>query len=255
MRDYIWADSTPIAMITKDPTTGTETVTYLHTDYDDTPRMATNQSGTILWRWEGVFGDTLPSPNGVDVTVRYPGQTYDSETGLFYNWNRYYDPGTGRYGSSDPIGLRGGLNTYAYGNLNPLQFIDLAGLCFTIKFPIDYYSHSTESWGGPGRWHMTAVDASGGGEDEEIGLPFWTVRCFCSSETTGKRTHTYRIKWRAIVTCMNCGKLSVHTRDYWGDTWTRVSPLSKFKQHFFAWYIINENFADYDCEQKCASLN
>ena len=91
-------------MITKDPTTGTETVTYLHTDYDDTPRMATNQSGTILWRWEGVFGDTLPSPNGVDVTLRYPGQTYDSETGLFYNWNRYYDPGTGRYVSSDPMG-------------------------------------------------------------------------------------------------------------------------------------------------------
>ena len=119
MRDYIWADSTPIAMITKDPTTGTETVTYLHTDYDNTPRMATNQSGTILWRWEGVFGDTLPSPNGVDVTLRYPGQTYDSETGLFYNWYRYYDPSTGRYVSSDPIGLWGGLNTYSYVSGNP----------------------------------------------------------------------------------------------------------------------------------------
>ena len=128
VRDYIWADSTPIAMITKDPTTGTETVTYLHTDYDDTPRMATNQSGTILWRWEGVFGGTLPSPNGVDVTLRYPGQTYDSETGLFYNWNRYYDPSTGRYISSDPIGLAGGVNTYTYTDDNPLRYIDPLGL-------------------------------------------------------------------------------------------------------------------------------
>ena len=129
MRDYIWADNTPIAMITKDPTTGAETVTYLHTDYDDTPRMATNQSGTILWRWEGVFGNTLlgpPSP--VDVTLRYPGQTYDSETGLFYNWNRYYDPTTGRYDQSDLAGLEGGLNTYTYVLNNPLIFFDQFGL-------------------------------------------------------------------------------------------------------------------------------
>jgi len=105
VRDYVWADNTPIAMITKDPTTGTETVTYLHTDYDNTPRLATDSTGTILWRWEGVFGTTSPNPNQVNVTLRYPGQTYDSETGLSYNWNRYYDPGTGRYDSVDPVSV------------------------------------------------------------------------------------------------------------------------------------------------------
>ena len=146
VRDYIWADSTPIAMITKDPTTGTETVTYLHTDYDDTPRMATNQSGTILWRWEGVFGDTLPSPNGVDVTLRYPGQTYDSETGLFYNWSRYYDPSTGRYVSSDPIGLAGGLNTYAYALNNPIYYIDPAGLLTLCE--MNYLNDHFTTFGG-----------------------------------------------------------------------------------------------------------
>ena len=105
VRDYLWADNTPIAMITKDPTTGTETVTYLHTDYDNTPRLATDSTGTILWRWEGVFGTTSPNPNQVNVTLRYPGQTYDSETGLSYNWNRYYDPSTGRYVSPDPVSV------------------------------------------------------------------------------------------------------------------------------------------------------
>ena len=64
----------------------------------------------------------------VYLNVRFPGQYYDGETGLHYNYFRYYDPATGRYITSDPIGLAGGLNTFLYVGGNPLNRVDSTGL-------------------------------------------------------------------------------------------------------------------------------
>ena len=68
----------------------------------------------------------------VVYNLRYPGQYYDSETGLNYNMMRDYDPQTGRYDESDPMGLRAGANTYGYVRANPITFFDPFGLSTAV---------------------------------------------------------------------------------------------------------------------------
>ncbi len=63
-----------------------------------------------------------------DIPLRLPGQLYDAHSALHYNYFRDYDPETGRYVESDPIGLAGGLNTYGYVRANPLSWSDPTGL-------------------------------------------------------------------------------------------------------------------------------
>ena len=123
IREYVYLNGEPLAQINDD-----ESVLYLHTDHLATPRTATNQTGTQVWRWESdAFGRSAPSGSEI-VNLRFAGQYYDTETALHYNWNRYYNPETGRYITSDPIGLEGGLNTYAYVEGSPIMFVDPEGL-------------------------------------------------------------------------------------------------------------------------------
>lgn len=108
---------------------------YIHSDHLNTPRAATNNSGQKVWQWQsGAFGEGAANDDvdndGTTLTLnlRFPGQYYDLESGLNYNYFRDYDPSLGRYVQSDPIGLDGGLNTYAYVSNNPLINLDPFGL-------------------------------------------------------------------------------------------------------------------------------
>ena len=110
-------------------------VYYLYTDHLNTPRVITDTSNTVVWRWDSdPFGTDAANedPDGDGTKFRYnprfPGQYFDKETGLHYNYFRDYEPTSGRYIESDPIGLEGGLNTYAYVGGNPISKIDPYGL-------------------------------------------------------------------------------------------------------------------------------
>jgi len=128
---YVWRDDVPVSLIVH----GTpEAAVYLETDHLNTPITARNQAGTVVWKWESdAFGSTLPNEDPdntgkkTTINLRFPGQYFDKESGLHYNWNRYYDPKIGRYMSSDPIGLEGGINTYGYANGNPVSVSDPNG--------------------------------------------------------------------------------------------------------------------------------
>jgi RHS repeat-associated protein len=118
------------------------------------PELLTNASQAVVWKANlkafdrtvqsssiGSFNLGLTSgilPYALRAIASYvqqcsrhccPGQYHDSESGLYYNMFRYYDPQLGRYIQSDPIGLAGGINTYAYVDGNPMMKFDQYGLC------------------------------------------------------------------------------------------------------------------------------
>lgn len=134
LRTYVWRDGSPQAVIEHDG--ANKRVLYLEVDHVGSPVAARSQGGQVVWKWDAdAFGNAQPNhdPDGdgtaVTINLRYPGQYFDVESGLHYNWNRYYDPSLGRYVSSDPIGFAGGTNTFSYANQNPQRFTDMEGLC------------------------------------------------------------------------------------------------------------------------------
>lgn len=104
----------------------------------------TDGNGSISWKATYTpFGGAVTSIATIENPFRFPGQYYDPETGLHYNYFRYYSPQIGRYITPDPIGLWGGVNLFLYVGANPLRWIDPLGLIWVTK---RYDYHGTSNW-------------------------------------------------------------------------------------------------------------
>ena len=138
---------------------GGERVYYYHNDHLGTPQVMTDITGNVVWKGDyEPFGKVNIVVENIENNFRFPGQYYISETGLYYNWWRWYKSKIGRYSSKDPaeridlsyipsdlqnISKKGNwlkdikditnkplmlVNLYQYSNSNPIIFIDPTGL-------------------------------------------------------------------------------------------------------------------------------
>ncbi|MEW8117482.1 MAG: RHS repeat-associated core domain-containing protein [Candidatus Thiodiazotropha sp.] len=129
IREYITLEGQPVALVSSDPVTAANTIYYLHTDHLGAVVKATDGTQALVWDAERKpFGERSVTTAQIEMPLGFPGQYYDQETGNYYNYFRDYDPTTGRYLQSDPIGLLGGPNTYAYVGGNPTNYTDEYGL-------------------------------------------------------------------------------------------------------------------------------
>jgi len=146
----------------------------------------------------------------VVMNLRFPGQYFDGETGLHYNYFRYYDTGTGRYLRSDPIGLMGGANTFLYAGANPVTMMDPLGL-FCIPLGSEATPWQEISRGEPWYNFNGALFSGGMGA---IGTCMW-VKIFNIDET--RTTRKRELCWECENPRFECDQQSCGWRLKLGD--------------------------------------
>lgn len=138
---------------------------YYQNDHLGTPQKLISSNGNVVWsaRYESFGAASVDSGSSIVNNLRFAGQYFDGETGLHYNWRRFYDPDIGSYITTDPIGFAGGMNWYLYGSGNPVNAIDPTGECFVAGAAVgaltsaifsagsQYYSQGCINWSELGR--------------------------------------------------------------------------------------------------------
>jgi RHS repeat-associated protein len=121
LRDYVCVDGKAVGMVEND------VFYFVRTDHIGRPVFATDDTATVQWIASYKPFGSLQTSTGNPIELRFPGQWYQSESGLHQNWMREYDPTTGRYLQADPLGLVDGPSVYGYALQNPGRYVDPRG--------------------------------------------------------------------------------------------------------------------------------
>ena len=197
--EHVWLADRPVALIvyTYSGTSTTPlTTTYysVEADHLGTPRLITDSTQAQRWTWHSApYGDTLPNEKpGAAVALvynlRFPGQYFDKETNLHYNWNRDYESTTGRYIESDPIGLAGGINSFLYVAGHPIARSDRTGLFVDVIADIAFILYDVYRLG------VDNIFGNAGNLDENIIALGGDVLGLCLPGVTGLGTTSRAVK-------------------------------------------------------------
>ena len=121
VREYVWMDGMAVGVVEGG------VLHFVRTDHIGRPVFATDSAGTKVWEASYLPFGGVHVTTGTPIALRFPGQWFQSESGLHQNWMRDYDPTTGRYLQADPLGLVDGASVYGYGLQSPGRYVDPRG--------------------------------------------------------------------------------------------------------------------------------
>jgi len=121
LREYVWFEGKPVAVVEGG------VVYFVRSDHIGRPVFATDGTGAKVWGATYLPFGGVHTSSGSPIALRFPGQWFQSESGLHQNWMRDYDPTTGRYIQADPLGLVDGASVYGYARQNPGRYVDPRG--------------------------------------------------------------------------------------------------------------------------------
>ena len=216
-------------------------VSFIQVDHLNTPRSITNSAGNAIWEWPvgEPFGSDLPNGNPTNAgepfvfNLRFPGQYFDQESGLHYNYYRDYDPQTGRYIESDPIGLRGGLNTFAYVGSNPLSSFDPFGLLVwknTTTYATDLsQSKKYSAFPGAPPFSPSSINTAANT------LVDWSIKSKCVCSGSGYKFDEFTVDFKTNVHMRpGLGKLTKSVKQKEGDHINDYNTWANGKGHNIA---------------------
>jgi RHS repeat-associated protein len=183
---------------------------WYQNDHLGTPQKMTDSSGAVAWSatYDAFGNATVNAGSTITNNLRFPGQYYDAKTGYHYNWNRYYDPKTGRYITADPIGLEGGGNLFSYVLSNPIMLTDSRGLECDIEVclvPMEVWGPWVPTWLAPTNHAFLKIDGRSYGFTGGPGETKADASIRREPRAADPRVNCYKAKKRKDKNCCQWG--------------------------------------------------